>query len=209
LRYYFFRLSDAFVPLATALTLGVLVIRLKPRRPRAAMGLLIGGMLLGALGIGQRYLDRRLDFRPRADQQSLTRFAGREETAAASRAWRRMGAWVRENTPPGAVFLTPRAQQTFKWYAHRPVVVTWKDIPQDAGALVEWRRRFEEVHGSVGRRGLTAHSDARLLELARKYGADYLVIERSRATRKPGFERVYPEASIENLYYEVYRLPRQ
>jgi hypothetical protein len=206
LRFYFFRLSDAFVPLAAALTLGVLLVRLQPKRPRVAAGLLIAAVLIATGGIGHRYIDRRLDFRPGADRQSLTRFADPQETQAAHVAWRRMGEWVRENTPPDALFLAPRAQQTFKWYAQRPEVVTWKDVPQDAQALVEWRRRFDDIYGPVGSRGLTVYSDNELLDLARKYGIKYIVIERSRATRTLGFERVYPEASYENLYYEVYRL---
>jgi hypothetical protein len=206
LRFYFFRLSDAFVPLANSLTLGVLLIRLQPTRPRAAAGLLIAAVLIAAAGIGQRYIDRRLDFRPGADRQSLIRFADSQETMAAFQAWRSMGEWVRENTPRDALFLTPRSQQTFKWYAHRPEVVTWKDVPQDAGALVEWRRRFEDVYGPIDSRGFTAYSDGELRVLARKYGVKYIVIERSRATRTLGFERVYPEASFDNLFYEVYRL---
>jgi hypothetical protein len=207
LRFYFFRLSDAFVPLTTALTLGVLVTRFQPRGPRMAAWLLIAGVLIAAFGIGQRYIERRLDFRPGADQQPLPRFADPRETEAAYVAWRRICQWARENTPEDAVFLTPRAQQTFKWYAERPEVVTWKDVPQDAAALVEWRRRFQEIYAPVGSRGLAAHSDAQLLALARKYGAQYLVMERFRAPRSLPFERVYPETSFENLYYEVYRLP--
>jgi hypothetical protein len=206
LRFYFFRLSDAFLPLAAALTLGVLLVRLQTRRPRLAAAMLIAGVMVAVAGVGHRYLDRRLDFRPGADRQSLPRFADPRETEAAYHAWRRMGAWVQSNTPSDALFLTPRAQQTFKWYAHRPEVVTWKDLPQDAAGIVEWRRRFTKIYAPVGSRGLTASSDAELLDLAREYGVKYIVIERNQATRRPGFERVYPEASFENLHYEVYRL---
>jgi hypothetical protein len=206
LRFYFFRVSDAFVPLATVLTFGVLLVRLPPQRPRTATSLLMAAVLVAAAGIGQRYVERRLDFRPGADRQALPRFADPQETEAAYLAWRRMCEWVRESTPKEVLFLTPRSQQSFKWYAERPEVVTWKDVPQDAAALVEWRRRFEEIYAPVGSRGLTAHSDDRLRELARKYGVRFIVIERFRAARTPGFERVYPEASFENLYYEVYRL---
>ncbi len=208
LRFYFFRLSDAFVPLSATLTLAALLVRLESRRPRRAATLLIVALLISTVGMGERFIRRQLDFRPGADRQSLPSFAqDPRATQAVYDGWRRMGAWVRENTPSDARFLTPRAQQTFKWYAERPEVICWKDVPQDAAALVEWRRRFEDVYGPIGWRGLTAYSDAQLLELARKYDAHYIVIDRTRATRRPRLERVYPESSFDNLYYEVYRVP--
>lgn len=208
LRFYFFRLSDAAVPLAASLTVATLFMRMEIRRPRVATTLLVVAVLIAAAGVGERFVRRQRDFRPGADRQSLPSYAGDSQaTYAVYDAWRRMGEWVRENTPPDARFLTPRAQQTFKWYAHRPEVVSWKDVPQDAAALVEWRRRFDDIYGPIGWRGLTAYSDAQLLKLAQKYDVQYLVIDRTRATRRPKFERVYPQSSFENLYYEVYRIP--
>lgn len=204
LRYYFFRASDAFVPLSVALTLGALIARLEPFRPRVAAILLVWGAAIAMIGVGARLIDRQHDFRPGADRQSLPAYPTPEETQAAFNAWRQLGDWIQANTPEGACFLTPRAQQTFKWYAQRAEVVSWKDVPQDAAALIEWRQRFQDVHG---RAGLTAYSDAELLELATKYKAQYIVLERRNAARQLGFERVYPAERFENLYYEVYRAP--
>ncbi len=53
--------------------------------------------------------------------------------------------WVNESLPPDELLLTPRNQQSFKWYAQRAEVVNWKDVPQDAESLIEWRRRFFEI----------------------------------------------------------------
>lgn len=224
LRFYFFRLSDAFVPLGAALTLGALLTRLERggaslptetlvhpslRRPAPWLAslLLIGAMLLAAVGIGARFFLRQADFRPGADRQSLPVWDDRRQTQEAYEAWVRTCRWIRENTPPDARFLTPRSQQTFKWYAHRPEVVSWKDVPQDAKALVEWRRRFQEIYGPIGWGGLALYDDGQLLRLARKYDAQFLVIDRTRATRPLGFELVYPTPRHRNAYYEVYRLP--
>lgn len=207
LRFYFFRLSDAFIPLGTVLTFGVLLIRLEERAPRLRSLVLIAAMLLAGVGVGIRFIDRQRDFRPGADRQSLPAYDDPRRTEVAYEAWVRATTWVRENTPEDARFLTPRAQQTFKWYAHRPEVVSWKDVPQDAAALVEWRRRFAEIYGTIDNRGLTAHSDATLLDLARKYDAQYILIDRARAVRRLGFERVYPSPPQRNAYYEVYRVP--
>jgi hypothetical protein len=116
--------------------------------------------------------------------------------------------WVRQNTPRDARFLTPRRQQTFKWYAERPEVVNWKDVPQDASAVVEWRRAMEEIYPpATFRVDLAAHDEAELLRLARKYDADYLLLDRRRAGRSLHLPRVYPAFDEENPAYEVYRVP--
>ena len=65
-------------------------------------------------------------------------------------AWRAACDWVAQpqNIPPDAVFLTPRMSQTFRWYAHRAEVATWKEIPQDAASIVEWWRRILDMHST-------------------------------------------------------------
>jgi hypothetical protein len=207
LRFYFFRASDALLPLGATLTCGVLAYRGQTTHPKFSATLIVAAVLISVLGVGFRFFDRQSDLRPGADRQALPAYADPQETEAAYDAWRRLGEWIEAHTPADARFLTPRAQQTFKWYAQRAEVVAWKDVPQDAAALVEWRRRFIEVYGPVGWRGLAAHSDEQLAALARKYDAHFIVIDRTRAVRRLRFKRVYPAESHENLYYEVYRLP--
>ncbi|MBW3600435.1 MAG: hypothetical protein KY475_24625, partial [Planctomycetes bacterium] len=50
------------------------------------------------------------------------------------------------------------------------------------------------------------HSEARLLDLARKYDAQYILVDRLRTPRSLSFERVYPQSISENPYYVVYRV---
>jgi hypothetical protein len=210
LRFYFFRLSDALAPLATVLTLGALLFGWETGRPGLHSLALTAAMLLAAAGVGLRFADRRQDFRPGADRQSLSRRTHAEYAPDAIwNSWRRLGEWIQENTPSDARFLTPRAQQTFKWYAQRAEVVTWKDVPQDAAALIEWRRRFQEVYGPVGWKGLTAYTDDQLLALAHRYNVQYVVIDRTRATRHLGWPRVYPVHPSDNVHFEIYQVPRE
>jgi hypothetical protein len=87
--------------------------------------------------------------------------------------------------------LTPRYQQTFKWYAGRSEVFCWKDIPQDAQAVVEWERRRRSIFGREvplrdegtqwQRIDALGHIELEsLLELAAKYDFQYLVVDRTR-----------------------------
>jgi hypothetical protein len=53
--------------------------------------------------------------------------------------------WIERHTPPDAVFLTPKDNVGFKWYAQRAEYFTWKDCPQDAAGVLEWARRHNRV----------------------------------------------------------------
>jgi hypothetical protein len=122
--------------------------------------------------------------------------------------WTEVCAWIHDNTPSNAKFITPRHQQTFKWYAQRAEVATWKDVPQDAAAIVEWKRIREELYPAASARfDLAAHTPEQLAELAHKYGASYVVLDRRLAGRPLPWARVYPMFPGENHSYEVYRTP--
>ena len=223
LRYYFFRLSDALVPMAVSLAMFALLRQWEATRPALASWGLIAALLLGALNVAEICSDRALrplpgawlqphptpDSRLRAWQ--LTGEAGTEQLKEARERfeeWRDVCSWIKENTPEDARFLTPRQQQTFKWYAQRAEVVNWKDIPQDAGGLVAWRRTLSEVFPPEGMGSdLGVHSDAQLVELARKHVAAYIVIDRTRTSRLIGLPRVYPDGGIRSSAYAVYRVP--
>jgi hypothetical protein len=122
-------------------------------------------------------------------------------------AWRRACEWVAEpgNVPYDAVFLTPRMSQTFKWYAQRAEVATWKEVPQDAAGLVAWWQRIQDLHATRGDsesrwyESLAELGAQRLRELADRYGANYVIME---AGGKP---LALPEV-YRNESYVIYRL---
>ena len=175
LRFYWFRLADGVVPLGLAL---------------AAAGALGGpaGVLGGtgrrrwALAAVAAMLAVDLAFESRHwPLPGRTGLVARSEKTVQTPAWQKICAWVRENTPPDACFLTPRGASSFHWHAARREVVCWKNVPQDPRAILEWRQRIVEcfsVDGSL--KSLVSSTAAlggeRLLEAARKYGADHVIV---------------------------------
>jgi hypothetical protein len=247
LRYYWFRMSDALLPVGMALFLVAGTARLAEYKPALSRGCLIALLLLAGLNladvcrvrsgvnfprgvVGPRTSNRPLvrlfgappvqtedDVAPQAavvaEQEQLVRLHGEPQTpplAEVASDWIRTCVWLDENTEAEEKALTPRAQQTFKWYAQRPEVVSWKDVPQDAPGLVAWFATWNEVHPAENAAyDLCAFSDDELIALGKKYGAQYLLIDRTRSRRPLGFPRLYPGTAREKSWFEVYRiLPR-
>ncbi|MFW6125108.1 MAG: DUF6798 domain-containing protein [Pirellulales bacterium] len=193
LRFYWFRLADVAVPIGAALAttqaavLGIAAISGpdRPRRPRwAYVGLSIAALI--TLGSATYLLSRAGEMTfpqpPRAFRISRHRtFEGRLHDFIAWRdVCRRIAA--SEEIPRDGRFLTPRLAQTFKWYARRPEVVNWKEIPQDAAGIVRWWRRIRKIHAKPHARrrirwynSLARQGPRRLRALGRRYDADYAV----------------------------------
>ena len=116
--------------------------------------------------------------------------------------------WINEHTDKDEIVLTPRGQQTFKWYAERSEVVNWKDIPQDARGIKEWWRRHNEVYPPEVRvDGLVRHDVETLGGLASYYGFRYVIIDRAKSATPHHWLRVFPPSTGQRAVYEVYRLP--
>ena len=89
--------------------------------------------------------------------------------------------------------------------AERAEVVTWKDIPQDAAGLAEWRKILSEVFPPEGYGSdPTANTDAEIMAIAKKHGASYLVVDRTRASRIIGLPRLHPDDEPPNPTYAIY-----
>lgn len=67
-------------------------------------------------------------------------------TAAQFEDWQKACDWIRRNTPPDSLILTPRESYGFKWFAERAEYVCYKDCPQDAAGILEWNRRLWYLH---------------------------------------------------------------
>ena len=162
----------------------------------AAVTCLAVSLTLAAYRYQEYAVAKRFDGPPRADKP------GKVVDHAD---WRAACEWVAAHTPADALFLAPRNAQTFTWYAGRGQVVSWKDLPQDARAIVEWWGRLEEIYGSPAPdvqgkwlESLSERSPAKLRRLGAKYGARYLLTEAE------------PELAMPRLYqnnsYAVYDL---
>lgn len=194
LKYYWYRLADVMLPAGAALALARWMTDLEARRPAVGQAAFILGGLLVVAGVGQINYEQRQDLRPLADIQSLPSWPNRpQETRQVYDQWREACRWIAVHTPRDACFITPRMQETFKWYAQRSEVCCWKDVPQDAGELVAWWQRLRDLYPRrLMAGGLAAHGEPRLRELANQYGAQYIVSDRWLSQRPLNLVRVYP-----------------
>jgi hypothetical protein len=228
LRYYWFRMSDSLVPVGVSLAAVWWLARLQRERPAWGSWLMIGAIVGASANVADMayWRSRRpvpgaivqprptADSGPQwwlADQPTVGPNPGAATVDQWMDDWKAICRWAKANTPPDARFLTPRHQQTFKWYAERSEVANWKDVPQDAASLVEWRSRLsalyprDRLHHA---QDLAAHSDEDLLKLAQTYQAGYIIIDRTRSRRPIALPRVYPLLREENPSFDVYRVPK-
>ncbi|HZN33643.1 MAG TPA: DUF6798 domain-containing protein [Pirellulaceae bacterium] len=211
LRYYWFRLSDSFVPIGAALAIVAGLQQLQAARPAWASWLSAAAILLAGANVADVYYWRHrqplpgaiLQSRPTADAAARWWHSPRAKAPPGEisarawfRDWQAVCTWIDEHTPKTAKFVTPREQQTFKWYAGRAEVANWKDVPQDARGILEWKAAMQ---------ALRTRTD--LAQLARDFGAQYVLIDTTRTGRPQGLRRIYPLAREENPTFEVYRLP--
>ncbi|MCU0961719.1 MAG: hypothetical protein MUF48_16620 [Pirellulaceae bacterium] len=208
LRFYWYRLADVAVPLVVALGLPLALAALPAARYRwVTLGLWCTAVLVPVLALGRVYAARQQDFRPGAVAQSQPLLPGRRARAAARyAAWRDVCAWIRTQTRPDDRFLTPRAQQTFRWYAERAEVVGWKDIPQDPASIVQWWSLLQEIYPlSVVSGGLGHWTDEQLQAIAQEQQVDYILVDRAYTRRRLGLTRVYPPSPRDTGWFELYR----
>jgi len=89
--------------------------------------------------------------------------------------WRDACAWIRENTERDALVLAPRSFHTFKWYAGRAEFANWKDVPQDAASLVEWKRRLDRLYPEGLSHWVNYLPAEHVRSVCRDYEVDYIV----------------------------------
>lgn len=142
LRYYWFRMSDVMVPVGLA-TVAVARIRQSTTRAwQTAVALLLGTAGLLACATQYGCAARSMSMQ----QQSWDGILANTAVDRIDEDWLDVCDWFRAQAPHDVVVLTPVRQQTFKWFAHRPDVVTWKDVPQNASSIVQWWNRRRAVH---------------------------------------------------------------
>jgi len=201
LRHYWFRLTDAAVPMAVALQAVALIATGFETRKLWAVWGLAAAIAVAGVQIGTNTTERFLAPVPPAD-------APMENYAA----WVDACEWIAASTPSDAHFLTPRRATTFKWRTGRAEVATRKDIPQDARSMVEWFHRLRNIFyyqlddqsepvDSIGELGTK-----RAVEMAHLYGADYIVTDQDHPL---ALQAVYPNREHPNDEYVVYAVPHR
>ncbi len=199
LRYYWFRQADIAVPLAVALAGTQLVVALLSHEKRLATAAVLVPLIACGWFLATTSMKRIRDPKPPA----LARMVRYQD-------WQDACAWVRNNTPADARFLIPRAGHSFKWYASRADAGSYKDVPQDAASVVEWRRRGRElfplIEGVDGEEKMLGSPDQwgteRARALAKEYGASHIL---GRTYPPLDLPIVYPRGDEgPDSYYTVY-----
>lgn len=105
--------------------------------------------------------------------------------AACGQSWIDLCQFIQENTEPTDVFVVPYTVRTFHWFARRPSVGVWKDVPQDSQGIWDWWVRMQDQfygfdpsnpvqqYGRVA--SFTLMPKQKFEYLAKEYGAKYLV----------------------------------
>jgi hypothetical protein len=213
LRYYWFRLGDALVPLGIAFWAMHAIAHRRGGtastrwlRTASAWGLLI---YAGFAFIDSTWSRHRVGIPPSTSHRLLG-FAPNASVRAQRQShsdWVAVCNWARVATPADEVFLTPRHQQTFKWYAERAEVVNWKDVPQDAKSLVEWKRRFYRVFPrELGRMRVSIRYDT-LRGFRDEYNVRFMIVDNRVAGNQLPLVKIYPLEQQDNQTYSVYELP--
>ena len=220
LRFYWFRWADIIVPLAwvSALwSIGLCLQRTDPAKPMA--GWALSGLLLtvacslALVAVVWQRVDQllRTDVAPADETVLMSDSPQLASTSEVVEQWLGVCGWIKENTPTDALFLTPRAQRTFKWYAQRAEVVTFKDVPQDSQSLVEWYDRIGRCAPprDKNQQPLGWTTD-QIKRLQKRYKFQYILVDRRIQTEAPLLELVYPEVPAYSLIhgnYAVFKMP--
>ncbi|MDA7950526.1 MAG: hypothetical protein MPJ24_03475 [Pirellulaceae bacterium] len=212
LRFYWFRLSEVIVSMQVGLLMPIVAFLYGtkwPRAQRVAWGILL---FTGVYVISGPVYENWRDPRPKSIAQGQGRIAndpkGYDRQISQAASWRATCQWIDNNIPNDSLILTPRHQQTFKWYAKRAEVVTYKDMPQDPTAVLEWKSRVQATLW-CGPEGGAWHTlgDEKLRVLLKKYECDYFLLDKTRHdTIVPTtFKQIYPKkGKTENKDYALY-----
>jgi hypothetical protein len=209
LRYYWFRMTDAVVPLGLALAWVRLPMCIRYSRTTQCARVIVFVVAFWTV-VAQTIETNRLTVvtdtgRVVSAVGMNTRDDNRKQVLSD---WLAVCEWVDRTLPQDEVLLTPRNQHSFKWYANRAEVVNWKDVPQDADRLLEWSHRFYDVFplrlGTV--RVTVRYQD--LIRYRKEYGARFMIVDRRFSGESLPLVQVYPLSPYEsNATYGVYRLP--
>jgi len=188
MRFYPFRLFDLFLPMAVAIEAARLIERLGAGPAAAGQSRPLwaaAGCALAACALLWCFLaPGRIENASRWKPETWAEFVD-------------ACGWIKQNTPADALFLTPRFGVGFTWYAERAEYVNWKDCPQDAASILEWKRRLDVTAPWQSPRWKKPLGAGALARLAGQTGIDYVLAWRTEPYR------VEPE--YQNRVFAVYK----
>lgn len=216
LRFYWFRWADVAVPMAGSLLLwrsllgppaatSTSATRVSAWAMACVLLLTVGGFV-SQLQLGSQRII------PEADRLVVDSVGKHAIDTDRYTDWLAVCEWIRENTPKDSLWLTPKYQQSFKWYAQRAEVVCWKDVPQDNASVIAWYHRIKDCEPPRSADGsIEEWTTERLLELSGKYGFGWVLLDRSYQAQPPALEMMYPVMDqglyIDNRSFAVMRIP--
>lgn len=198
LKFYPFRLFDVAVPIACAVTTAGLARRCVAGAASPQSGAEPARMFVATIPFAGGLVWAL--WHPAIDRNPSGLSADRWNN------WVAACRWIEREVPADALFLTPRYNFAFKWYAHRAEYVAFKDCPQDAVSLVEWKRRLDAVQAWRQLNFARGFTKAAVTALHQQTGIDYIIAWR---VRHPGgkLEDPYVQAPIySNDSFAVYRV---
>ena len=169
LKFYPFRLFDVLLPLAVSVLAVRLFAHWSSQRP-AAQRL---GIAVCVAAAAYALLVHPVDRNP-------TRFKPPVLTD-----WLDSCRWIAQNAPADATVLTPSYSWGFKWYAGRAEYVNYKDCPQDAANLLEWRRRYQLLRGWEKTRRAGTMSQAEIARFPDRELVDFVIARTNEDTDLP------------------------
>ncbi len=218
LRFYWFRWTDIIIPLVVVLFAWDGCLRYASKNDqsqvsasRIASTFAITVLVLVTLaGAAHTMLKQwKTEIAPADETLLMSDSATLRSGPEVVRQWQAVCQWISENTPSDALFLTPRSQQSFKWYAGRAEVVTFKDVPQDSKSLLEWYDRIGRCapprNAAMEPLGWTTEQ---LMRLQRRYNFQYVVVDRRIQRQPPLLQLVYPTAGEITSTYAIFKFPQ-
>ena len=212
LRFYWFRWNDVTMPLALALVAvgvctGVLQFAQQAFWKRTLI--LVCSLVAAIAIIWSRHQENSNEKIPVGEKLN---FVHKSDTPAAQvqqfSDWKRVCDWIKSETQTEPLWLTPRRQQSFKWRTSRAELASWKDMPQNAAAVVEWNRRIKDSYQYDKQKNLLPITTEKLEELRSKYGIHYVLLDlRVKGQTIPGWQLLYPRSPDSNSSFAVLEAP--
>jgi hypothetical protein len=199
LRYYWFRLTDVALPLASAFLAVGCVAALINKRPRLGAFALAMTIAIPVWHISPLTVDQVTNPVPRGDRRLANDVDWPHYVN-----WLDACQWIKANTAKDAGFIVPRLAQTFHWHAGRREAATHKNIPQNAEAIIEWQNRIEAIyrwHESdhfFHYPNLSHRTAGDLIALGERFDVGYLLTQDERPLALP--------LEYSNRTYAIYRL---